>query len=80
MEIIEQGGPPRDRKYGKIYQFKCSCGCRFNAQWPNDFLTYGWNPGDAYSLVGCPCCKKRHKPNLIAELRYYFNSPSITEI
>ena len=78
MEIIEQGNP--GKKYGRIYQYKCSCGCRFNAQYPMDYEEYGYEPLSLTMMVACPCCKKPYTTGLIPELRYYFNSESISYI
>lgn len=74
MEIIEQGNPKFDVR---IYQFKCKCGCRFNAAYPNDFKQFGYDILSITEMVACPVCGRLHGRGLVSELRYLFDSKSI---
>ena len=77
MEIIEQGNPKIDTR---VYQYKCKCGCRFNATYPNDYKEYGFDADSLYMMVACPVCGRPYMRGLIAELRYYFNSESMSDL
>lgn len=76
MEIIEQGKKPAS----KIYQYKCICGCRFNATYPQDYKEYGFDEHSIQMAVACPICGRTYTRSLLAELRYYFNSESMTDL
>ena len=77
MEIIEPGNTKISTR---TYQYKCKCGCRFNATYPNDYREYGYDADSVHMMVPCPVCGRTYMKGLIAELRYYFNSESISEM
>lgn len=68
MEILQKGIP--GKKYGKTYQFKCGCGCRFNAQFPHDFALGNYSP---YWVAYCPNCNNVFHRGFFARMRYYFS-------
>ena len=71
MEIIQEG----NAKNYRTYQYKCSCGCRFNADFPADF-----KEGTCLFYVLCPCCGKTFTRSFFARMRYLFNSESISDL
>lgn len=77
ITIIKQGKTPRD--HDSIYQFKCRCGCEFTAQYPIDFIEYGFDPLSLTMMAPCPTCGIPHARGFIAKMRYYFNCPRLND-
>lgn len=65
MEIIKKGNKEKPKK---VYQYKCRCGCIFNATFPDDYRAYGYS--ETFDGVSCPFCERVFIPNLFARIRY----------